>query len=82
MAKINIVPTDAWQKIALGRVIVTVLERGRGSIYFNEVGSDPTAHISRPDVGEQYEQDEAKETWVRTPDDTRPWKIQVDGVLT
>jgi len=82
MAKINVVPTSAWVKVAVGRVIVTVLERGRGPLYFNEVGSDSTAHISRPAVGEQYEQDEAKETWVKTPDDAVPWKIQVDGVLT
>ena len=79
MAKSTVVVTDTWQQVATGAVVITVDVQGSSALLFNESATDVNALSSRPDAEEQFAQNEALATFVRSDGDG--WEIQVDGAL-
>lgn len=79
MARATIEVTKFWQKIASGGVLVTVDKRGVGTLMFNESATDVNASRSSPAPGDQFNQTESKETYVRATD--LGWIVLVDGAL-
>lgn len=80
MAKQVFTITDAFQKVATGAAVITILERGSGAILINETADDATSYKIRAETNEQFQQTEAVDSFVRATDPTG-WKILVDGVL-
>lgn len=81
MARDTITVTDTWQQIATGAVTITIKSKGTDQILFNEIASDTDALCwgSNLKGGNQFTQDQALPTWVRS--DGSHWELIVDGVL-
>ena len=79
MARATIIVTMAWEKIAIGEVLITARKNGAGALMFNEVASDTDAYVFLPGLGDQFSETEAKDTYCRATG--LGWEILVDGVL-
>ena len=81
MAKAEITVTQAWQQIATGEVVITILERSKegGALYINETAADLAAYRSSPNPEVQILQTQAITTFIRADNDG--WRVIVDGVL-
>ena len=79
MARTIILVPLTWTKIASGSVLITVKKSGRGVLLFNETPETTNAYTCRGPAGDQFQQTEFKDTYVRA---TRlGWRILVDGEL-
>ena len=77
MARSTVNITNTYQQIATGVATITVHKSGSGTLYLNETATDVNANNFKPDNSDQYIQDEAKNTWVRS--DGLGWVLLVDG---
>jgi hypothetical protein len=80
MARSRIEVTQTWQLISTGQAVFSVLHVSTGTLLFNEIADDITANrISNPQLGRQFQQGEAKSTYVRATRDG--WVLLADGDL-
>ena len=79
MAKSVIEVTLDWQQVAAGAVLITVEQRGKGTLYINEVEDAATAYKTVAAPGVQLDQADSDVTHVRASG--AGWKILVDGAL-
>lgn len=79
MAVDTVTVTDTFQQIATGAVALTVKVKGTRSLLINETATDVDAFEVNPEVGEQFLQNEAKATFVRS--DGEDWVLHLDGTL-
>jgi len=79
MALNTVTVTQSYQQIGTGAVTITINVEGKGSLFLNETASDVNALKDHPNVGEQYIQNDAVATHIRTDGDG--WVVRVDGAL-
>ena len=83
MARQLLTITDTWQTIANGIAVFDVEKKGAGTLLFNQLEDDLTAHKDNPEAGDQYFESEERITKCKVNgyDGTNPYIILVDGVL-
>jgi hypothetical protein len=79
MAKNSVLVTNSYQLVASGPVVITVKSKGSGALLFDENQSDFTAYRTDAPVGDQFQETEARPTYVRSTGEG--WRIIVDGEL-
>ena len=79
MAKATINVTTSWQLIASGAVAITVDTAGSKTLIFNEAASDTNATEFIAEKSDQWIQDEAKATYVKSSH--TGWVLIADGDL-
>lgn len=79
MSRATINVTQSWQLISSGAVTITVTKKGAGSLLFNETGTDSNANVTNPSPGDQFGQDEIRDTFVRALGDG--YEVLVDGTI-
>jgi len=79
MARSTITVTNSFQQIATGAVTITIKKQGKGILLFNETASDVNANEATGAAEDQFTQNEAKATFVRSPGSG--WVLLVDGAL-
>ena len=79
MAKVTIEITQTWQQVASGKATFTAKTVGEGTLLFNDSASDTNAYRDKPNPGNQYLEDETRDTYCRATGDG--WALLVDGVL-
>ena len=79
MAKTKYTVTTSWQAVGTGIAVFSVAKKGEGTLLFNETADDATAYKGTPEVGDQFQQTEAKATQVRA--DGTGWEIVGDGEI-
>ena len=81
MAVQKVEVTTEWQRVGTGKIIITVTNTGRHSLNFNSTATDETRISFRPKVGDQFLEDEERETYVKCSKEGDSWELVVDGVL-
>lgn len=71
--------TSEWQQVASAGATVTIMRRGTGTLFFNEVASDVNQLGFVEPVGAQFVETESLPMFVRSNGEN--WTITVSGVL-
>lgn len=83
MAKDTITTTNSHVQVASGECVITILERGNGTLFINESGTDTNANrygSADVKVNDQLSQNSAVATFVRGAG-TKPWVLLIDGTI-
>ena len=83
MARDTITTTSSHVQVASGECVITILDRGNGTLFINESATDTDAsRFGSADIriNEQISQNSAVATFVRDSG-TKPWVLLIDGTL-
>ncbi len=84
MARATVITTASHVQVASGECVITVLDRGDGTLFINETATDVDANrFGRSDikVNDQLTQNSAVTTFVRSTDANKPWTLLIDGTI-
>lgn len=83
MAKDTITTTASHIQVASGECVITILDRGNGTLFINETATDTDANrygSADLKVSDQISQNSAVATFVRGTG-TKPWVLLIDGTI-
>ena len=84
MARATVITTNSFSSaVATGACVITVLERGNGTLLINETASDTDANrygSADLKVNDQLTQNSAVSTFVKGTG-TKPWTLLIDGTI-
>ena len=80
MAKTTFITTTEWQQIAEGVALITILKRGRGTLFVNESATETDASRLGSEVlaNDQLQQFSEVPTHVKHNTGGTPWVLLVD----
>lgn len=81
MARNNFTSSTEWQEIATGAALLTILKRGRGTLFVNETETEVDANRlgSEVEVNDQYQQFSPVCTFIKHGAGGTPWNILVSS---